>query len=275
MSLPGGKIEVNGLSLHVADQGSGPAVLLLHGFPDSSSLWRKQVPALVEAGYRAVTPDLRGFGESARPGETEAYSVPAILSDVTGILDALGIERPRVVCHDWGAAIGWALAMYLPARVDRLVAMSVGHPGGFQTGMEQREKSWYMLLFQFEEIAEELLRRDDWRFFREFARDHPEVPSWIRDLERPGALTSALSWYRANVHPRMMLAEGPPPPKVEVPVLGIWSSGDAYLTEAQMVASADWVTGPWRYERIEDASHWLQLDRPDRINALLLDFLKD
>jgi pimeloyl-ACP methyl ester carboxylesterase len=274
VSLPGRMVAVNGVQLHVSELGSGSPVVLLHGFPDSSSLWRHQVPALVAAGHRVIAPDLRGFGLSDRPESVDAYAIPTLLGDAVGLLDALGLARAHVVCHDWGAALGWGLAMFAPERVERFVALSVGHFGSFfDAGMEQREKSWYMLFFQYEGIAEEALRADDWKLFRAWTRDHAELPKWIEDLSRPGALTAALCWYRANMNPARSSLAGMEFPPVKVPTLGVWSTGDAYLTEAQMTASERFVTGEWHYERIEDASHWLMLDRPERVNALLVDWL--
>jgi pimeloyl-ACP methyl ester carboxylesterase len=267
-------IEVNGLRFHVVEYGSGPPVVLLHGFPDSSYLWRNQIPALVGAGYRAIAPDLRGFGASDKPEAVEAYALPLLLSDVTSILDKLGADRARVIAHDWGAALGWLLAGMYPDRVERFAALSVGHMNSFAAaGIEQREKSWYMLLFQFRGIAEEALCRNEWRLFRDWARDHAEAEQWISSLSRPGALTAGLNWYRANVAPAMLFADPTPFPSVAVPTLGVWSSGDAYLTEEQMARSKEHVTGTWRYERVEGASHWLQLDRPERLNQILIDFL--
>lgn len=275
MALPGRRLAVGELDFNVYEEGSGPPVLLLHGFPDSSSLWRHQIPALVRAGFRAIAPDLRGFGESSRPEAIEAYAIPTALGDVTGILDALGIGRAHVVGHDWGAALAWFLAAMFPDRVDRLVAMSVGHPASFaDASIEQREKSWYMLLFQFEGTAEELLQRDDWKLFREWLRHHPELERWIPDLSRPGALRAALNFYRANAHPAAAAAGPIALPPVKAPTLGIWSTGDAYLTEAQMTGSAAHVAGSWRYERVEGASHWLQLDQPERVSRLLVEFLQ-
>jgi pimeloyl-ACP methyl ester carboxylesterase len=276
MSLPGTRIAVNGIQLHVVDEGprSGPPVLLLHGFPDSAYLWRHQIPALVERGYRVIAPDLRGFGESDRPEGVDAYAIPVLLGDTLGLLDALGVPRAHVVCHDWGAALGWGLAMFTPDRVERLVALSVGHMAAFgAAGIEQREKSWYMLFFQYEGIAEEALRADDWKFFREWTRNHSELPHWIADLSRPGALTAALNWYRANVNPARPGILGVELPPVKAPTLGVWSSRDAYLTEAQMTASKKFVSGEWRYERFDDASHWLMLDQPERLSRVLVDWL--
>jgi pimeloyl-ACP methyl ester carboxylesterase len=267
-------IEVGAVRLQVTDEGEGPPVLLLHGFPDSARLWRNQIPALVQAGFRVIAPDLRGFGESEKPAEVGQYGLPIILQDVLALLAQFGIERTHVVAHDWGAALGWVLASIAQEKVDRLVALSVGHPASFRTaGLEQKEKSWYMLLFQFQDVAERLLQQDDWRLFRDWVRHHPESERWIPDLSRPGALSAALAWYRANVSPEQLFAAPPTLPPVTAPTLGIWSDGDAYLTEAQMVGSAQFVAGPWRYRRVEGASHWLQLDRPEVVNRLLLEFL--
>ncbi|GAA6620401.1 alpha/beta fold hydrolase [Scytonema sp. NUACC26] len=272
--MPSKQIQMGHLNFHVLEEGNGLPVLLLHGFPDSSYLWRHQIPALAKEGMHVIAPDLRGFGESDKPAEPESYKLQLIVEDVIGILDQLGIERTHVVGHDWGSAVSWTLAALYPERVDRLVALSVGHPATFfKTGMEQREKSWYMLLFQFREIAEELLTREDWKLFRDLFNHHPEISKWLKDLQRPGALTAALNWYRANVAPEQWLQEKGLLPNVQASVLGVWSSRDAYLTEAQMLLSAQHVSGAWNYERIEGASHWMQLDQPEKVNSLLLNFL--
>ena len=165
------RIEVNGVGLEVSSEGSGPAVLLLHGFPDAHELWRHQVPALTAAGFRTIAPDLRGFGASDKPGE---YGVGSHIGDLLGVLDQLDVEGAHVVGHDWGAGIGWVLASLVPDRVRSLTALSVGHPAAFaRGGLAQREKSWYMLLFQFEGVAEQWLSADDFANFREWS-GHPD-----------------------------------------------------------------------------------------------------
>ena len=268
------RVVGDGVELALVDEGEGPAVLLLHGFPDSSYLWRKQVPALVEAGFRVLAPDLRGFGESDRPDAVEEYAITRSLADMIAVLDGLGIERAHVIGHDYGAALAWVTAGLAPARVDRLVVLSVGHPNTLRhPSVAQREKFWYQLLFLFEGTAEELLTHDDWKLMREFSRGDGDQERWFADLSRPGALTAALNWYRANGRVESELSSRPLPP-IAASTLGLWSSGDNYLLEEGMLDSGEHVTGPWRYERIDGASHWLQLDAPERVNELLLDFLR-
>ncbi|MBI5503374.1 MAG: alpha/beta fold hydrolase [Deltaproteobacteria bacterium] len=264
-------ITVGDVSLNVVVQGHGPDVMLLHGFPDSHQLWRNQIPALVAAGYRVIAPDLRGFGDSDAPRATPAYAVPCHVADLVGILDALGIARVRLVGHDWGAVCGWALAAAHPERVDRYVAMSVGHPSAYaRGGLMQKLKGYYVLLLQLRGLAEFMLRLGDWRLLRLITRYEAELPKWKAELSRPGRLTAAVNIYRANLG---MIFPGERP-RVKVPVLGIWSSRDIALSEKQMLMSADYVDAPWRYRRIEGANHWMPLDAPDEVNALLLDYLR-
>jgi pimeloyl-ACP methyl ester carboxylesterase len=266
------RIAGDAVELAVLDEGAGSPVLLLHGFPDSSRLWRHQVPALVEAGMRVVAPDLRGFGESDKPDAVEEYAIRRSLADMVALFDALGIERGHVVGHDWGAGVAWALAALVPERVERLVVLSVGHPNALrEPTIEQREKAWYQLFVQFAGVAEELLVQDDWKLFRELLRGDGDVDRYLADLSRPRALTAALNWYRANAAPSAQRRR--PFPSVAAPTMGLWSSGDNYLIEDGMLRSGEHVTGPWRYERIDGASHWLQLDAPARVNQLLLDFV--
>ncbi len=267
------RVDNDGVGIEVADEGSGRPVVLLHGWPDSGALWRHQVKALTEAGFRAIVPDLRGFGASDAPEATEQYALPFLAGDVLAVLDHLGIEKAHVVGHDWGAALAWALGALAPDRVDHLAVLSVGHPASFgAAGLAQREKSWYMLLFQFAGVAEQWLSDNHWANFVAWA-NHPDLDTVTAEQGRPGRLTAGLNWYRANIPPEAFV--GPPLelPPVQAPTMGIWSSGDMALTEAQMTGSTAFLTGPWRYERVEDVGHWMQLEAPEVVNRLLLDFL--
>src|SRR5438874_2312493 len=140
------RVPVNGVTLHVIDEGEGDPALLRHGFPDSSLLWRHQIPALVAAGFRVLVPDQRGFGQSDKPEGVEQYQFQLLLGDVLGLLDQAGVERAHVVGHDWGASVAWGLASFAPARVARLAALSVSHPATYFGPLSQYEKSWYVPL---------------------------------------------------------------------------------------------------------------------------------
>jgi pimeloyl-ACP methyl ester carboxylesterase len=265
------RVDVNGVGIEYQVTGQGRPVVLLHGFPDSGRLWRYQVPALDGAGFQVIVPDLRGYGRSDKPEAVEAYSLTRLAGDVTAILADMEIGKAHIVGHDWGAALAWVLASLAPARVDHLVVLSVGNPVTFRRTLEQCQKSWYMLLFQYAGIAERWLTDDNWANFRRSG--HPDADQVIAELEADSSLTPGLNWYRANVSPESWV--GPPIqlPPVQAPTMGIWSTGDGALTEVQMTDSAENVAGPWRYERLDGPGHWLQLDAPDQVNSLLLDFL--
>jgi len=265
------RVDVNGVGIEYQVTGQGRPVVLLHGFPDSGRLWRHQVAALAEAGFRVIVPDLRGYGLSDKPSEVEAYSLPLLAGDVMAVLADAGAERAHVVGHDWGAALAWAIASLAPGTVDHLAVLSVGHPSTFRRTLEQRQKSWYMLLFQFEGVAERWLTENNWANM--IGAGHPDADRVVADIEANGSLVPGLNWYRANVGPETWV--GPPVqlPPVQAPTMGIWSTGDFALTEVQMTDSAENVAGPWRYERLDGPGHWMQLDAPDKVNALLLDFL--
>lgn len=267
-------ITANGLRFRVIDEGTGPAALLLHGFPDTADVWRKQIPALVAAGFRVIAPDLRGRGETEMPPHVEDYALSNIVRDVAAILDVLEVSRAHVVGHDWGAAVAWLVASLLPERTDHLVAISVGHPAaGGKPTLEALQKGWYRLVFLFEDVAERLIQQDEWYLLRELLQGTADLDRYIPDLSRPGRLRAGLNWYRANLPVERLLGPARPLPPIKAPTLGIFSTGDLYLTEDRMLASASQVVAPWRYERVEGASHWVPLDRPEWLNRLLVEFL--
>jgi pimeloyl-ACP methyl ester carboxylesterase len=265
------RIRGDGITLEVVDEGSGPAVLLLHGFPDSSRLWRKQIPVLVKAGFRAVAPDLRGFGESDRASHVRDYAMPKVLADLTATLDALGVDRASVVGHDWGAIAAWALAGWHPERVDRLVAISVGHPKSFlraALSSGQAFRSLYALFFRIPGVSEATIRAGDWAVLRRALGRAHDFEHYLRDLSRPGALTAALNWYRANARIERLARY----PNVKAPTLGIIGSRDPALGKEQMAGSGRYVNAEWRYETIS-GGHWLPLTRAEQLNRLVIGFL--
>jgi pimeloyl-ACP methyl ester carboxylesterase len=273
-------VQSGDVRLKVVTCGQGPPVLLLHGFPDSWRLWYAQITALAGSGYRVIAPDLRGHGESDRPTAVDAYRIPVLMADIRNVLSRFGVERTAVVGHDWGAALAWSFARRNPDMVEKLSVLSVGHPGANQAaGLRQRQLSWYMLWFLHEGVAEAVLPADDWRGFRDWAWNgaargsDPLMDRQLAELSRPGALTAALNLYRANIRPENYFSTAiPAMPDVSCPVLGVWSTGDPFLTEEQMSRSAAYVGGPWRYE-VLPGGHWIPVQAAERLNVLLLDFL--
>ena len=266
------QIGAHRLAAYVGGE-DGETIVLVHGNPDSSALYRHQIPALVDAGYRVVAPDLLGLGDSEIPPEVQHYTVQQDYERLVAVIDQLGIDRFHLVGHDRGGPPSWAAAAMMPERVLSLVALSAGHSNAYLgAGYEQRKMSWYMLRLLFED-AEDWLRRDDWHNFRSWMRHHPEVDTWIADASRPGALTAICNWYRANVHP--ITSHWDPLPRVRVPVLGVWPDSDPYLGVEQMARSGEWVDGPWEFRTIEGAGHFLQVDRPEAVTAAILDWVRN
>ncbi|MFX0574451.1 alpha/beta fold hydrolase [Nocardia nepalensis] len=267
------RIETNGIELQVQVSGTGPDVLLVHGYPDTHATWRYQVPALNAAGYRTIAPDLRGFGASDKPVELAKYELAEYVGDLVGVLDELDVERAHVVGHDWGASLGQLLAGSFPERVASLTCLSVGHPAAIvDAGLDQREMSWYFLLFQFQGIAERWLAQNDFANARQWLATHPDLYEVIERLRDPRALSTGLGLYRTGAGPQL-LVDPPQLPPVLAPVMGVWSSEDRYLTEQAMLGTGQHVGGYWRYERLEGIGHWMQLEAPEAVNKLLLDFL--
>jgi pimeloyl-ACP methyl ester carboxylesterase len=268
------EITANGLRFYIVDEGQGMPVVLLHGFPDTSHLWRNQIAALVDAGYRAIAPDLRGRGRSERPERVESYRLTNVVADVAAIMDVLGVERAHVVGHDWGAATAWLFASLRPQQVNRLIVASVGHPSTRgKPSIEELQKGWYRLLFLFPGI-EATLQQDDWYLMRTLLQSGSDLEQYLQDLSEPGALTAGLNWYRANLAAERLNAPPAQLPSIQAPTMGVFSTGDLYLTEDAMVRSAEFVKGPWRYERIEGVSHWIPANAPEQFNRLMLDFLQ-
>ena len=276
------RLKLGELTFNVAEVGSGPPVILLHGWPDSWHLWRSQMDALARSGHRVIAPDLRGFGQSDAPGDVDAYGLGHLIGDVTAVMDEFKIERAAVVGHDWGAAVAWLVATFMPERVERLVAVSVGHPRAFVgAGLLQKRLSWYMLWFQFPGVAERELAVNDWELFRTLAHagsargSDDYMERQITDLSRPGRLSTGLNWYRANISPDTFAGDGRglDLPSVTCPTMGVWSTGDVLLSEVQMTGSAKFVSGPWRYVRLEVDSHWIPVYASEQLNSLLVDFL--
>ena len=264
------KLQVNGLQMNVLIAGEGPPVLLVHGFPDTHQVWRKQLDVLLAAGYQVIAPDTRGCGDTDMPKKVADYHRDILVEDLRALLDALKLDKVRLVAHDWGAVQGWCFALKYPERVERYIPMSVGHPTAYGSGgWRQKLKGWYVVMFQLPWFPEWLLKAGDWWFFRKWAAFPEEFLHLKPVLERPGRLTAGINYYRANLDLILPRERA----KARVPVYGIFSTGDRFLTEGQMRNSAVYVEGTFRCAVIQGPNHWLQLDAPEQVNPILLDFL--
>jgi pimeloyl-ACP methyl ester carboxylesterase len=273
-SVDGIATGAGGVDIAFTVKGEGPAVLLIHGFPDDHTLWNVQADALAAVGHMVITVDQRGFGESGKPADWKAYRLHNAAADMVAVLDHLDVASADVVGHDWGAATASFLSMFHASRVDRLVLMSAGHPALFHDlGIQQFERAWYMQFFQAVDVAAEWLSADDWANLRMWGR-HPKVDEAIDRLSQPNALVSALNWYRANSQPATLLK-----PKREVPrfshsTLGIWGALDDHLVEDFVKRTQEYADGDWRYERMNEAGHWIQIDQPDVLADILVSHLR-
>lgn len=267
-------VKVNDVNLKIIEKGEGPTVLFLHGFPDSSYLWRYQMERLAQEGYHTLAIDQRGFGESDKPKEVDNYQMKILVEDVKGVMDHLNIESAYVVAHDWGANVGWALAAKYPEKVKKYVPIASGYPVYNKT-QDGYEKSWYVYAFLFKNVAEELFSKDNFYLLRQWGRNHSETEKWVKDMSRPGALTAAFNWYRANYAPENKFAVDFEYKPIDMPTMGIFGIHDPFLEEIRMINSTNYVNNKWRYERVYDAGHWVQLDKPNYINYLLLEFFDE
>jgi pimeloyl-ACP methyl ester carboxylesterase len=260
----------------------GRPVLFLHGFPQTSWSFHHQVAAVAAQGYRALAFDQRGYSRGARPPAVDDYRIGALVADVLAVADAQGMERFDLVGHDWGAMVAWVVAGRHPERVRTLTAVSVPHPAAFAAALrgddpDQGQRSSYIEVFRQEGVAEQVLLGEDGSgdglraMFAAsgLAADAEEIDVFVAAMVEPGALTAALNWYRA------MTAEAlGDMGKISVPTLYVWSTEDIALGRQAAEATADWVSGPYRFEVLTGVSHWIPEAAPEDLSRLLLEHLK-
>ena len=237
-----------------------PAVLLLHGFPQTGHCWRGVLPHL--EGLRCVVPDQRGYS-TPRPTAVEDYAMPHLVADALELLDDLGVAQAHVVGHDWGASVAWHLAARHPERVRRLTALSVPHPRAFlealMTDDDQRARSPYMRDFS-RPGYDQVLLADDAAGLRAAFGGIPAVDAevYVERAKEPGALNAWLSWYAAQKR-----EHSEDTPAVTVPTLHVWSTEDPALGRRGTELTAQWVTGPYELRVLEGVSHWVPEEAAD------------
>ncbi len=280
---------VNGVRLHWVEQGSGPLVVLLHGFPEFWWGWHRQIPALAAAGFRVVAPDMRGYNLSEKPKGAAAYRVGILAQDVVSLVRHLGEERAHVAGHDWGGVVAWRLALRHPELVDRLVVLNAPHPAVFSRELKrprQFVRSWYAMFFQLPLLPEAIFRANDYATLERIFRESPARPGAFSDddirlykeaMARPGALKAMLDYYRTfarTLGGRSGSGGIDVTQPVERPTLVIWGERDTALNPHNLDGLERYVPD-LRIERLPDASHWVLADAPERVSELMIRFLRD
>jgi pimeloyl-ACP methyl ester carboxylesterase len=293
-----GLVKVNGIELNVLDEGEGPLVVLCHGFPELAFSWRRQIPALVQAGYRVLAPDMRGYGASSAPAAIEDYDIVSLCGDMSGLLDALDEPSAVFVGHDWGANVVWQMAVLHPERVRAVAGLSVpftprapAHP--LPIMRRHLGEDFYIVRFQEPGVAEAALSRDVRRtFLRMFGPPAPldlegrmsqgatERPEWITEDElsvyvetftRTG-FAGGLNWYR-NIDRNWELTEPVGERRVEQPSLFLTGEVDVVRQFMPAQVMDGWVTDMRASVVVPGAGHWVQQEQPEAVNAAVLDFL--
>jgi pimeloyl-ACP methyl ester carboxylesterase len=284
MKLEHDYFETNGIRLHVVQAGtkSGIPILLLHGFPEFWYGWKKQIPALTEAGFRVIIPDQRGYNLSDKPKGISNYRVEVLVKDVLGLIDSLEYEKVNLVGHDWGAIVAWMLAYRHPDRLQRLGILNVPHPLVFRRfitrDFEQIRRSWYAFFFQLPWLPELGMRAGDWRgavrALRGSGKIHTftdeDIAKYKEAWSQPGAMTAMINWYRAVRYQKKF----PKDMQIKVPTLMMWGVKDVALTHRMARPSIDHCEDG-KLIFFPDATHWVQHDAAEEVNHYLIDFLLD
>jgi pimeloyl-ACP methyl ester carboxylesterase len=276
------RIKADAVELHLAVVGSGPPVVLLHGFPENWRSWRRQFAALVHAGFSVWAPDMRGYNLSDKPADQAAYHLRHLIADVAAIVRAAGYPRAHIGGHDWGGIVAWTFAGHHPHLVDRLVIFNAPHLEIYREKVQrppQMFRSWYVLLFLLPRLPELALSARNFRAVRDMFRRLParagafndeDIDEYVRALSSPGALTAALNYYRANVRSGgVALARSA---RIAAETLVIWGDQDPALGP-ELLDGLERVAPHVRVHRIAGAGHWVQNEAPEEVNRVLTDFL--
>lgn len=273
-------LSTNGVTLHYVTQGEGDLMLMLHGFPEFWYSWRHQMMEFA-LDYKVVAVDLRGYNESDKPKNREAYRLSVLVEDIKGVIKGLGYDRCILVGHDWGGAISWAFAQTYPECLERLIVLNMPHPAKFSQGLRtlpQLFRSWYIFLFQLPFFPEWILKRDNYRKLEEIlsrtAIDPETFPPEAIEIYRqaaaePGAITAMLNYYRN-------LFQGGLPQQnwniIQIPTLIIWGENDIALGKELTVGTQAYVKD-LQVRYIPNCSHWVHEEQPQLVNQYMREWL--
>lgn len=257
---------------------NGEPVILLHGFPEFHWSWRLQWPALAEAGFRVIAPDQRGYN---RTDKTLPYDIDTLTQDVAGLQDALGLSRSHIVGHDWGGVVSYAFAARFPQRVNRLVILNVPHPDAYLDAIpkciKQVAKSWYVYAFQIRGLAEKGFARNNFAMAEKtFSTVRhmtlADIGRYKEAYRQPGAVSAMIGWYRALAQ-RIARNKGRANiGAIAAPTLVIWGENDLALEKCTNDTLKRYAPNS-KIVYLPKASHWVQMDEPEMVNRLLLEFL--
>jgi pimeloyl-ACP methyl ester carboxylesterase len=272
----------NGVRLHAVEAGpeGGPPLILLHGFPELWYGWRRQIEPLAAAGFHVIVPDQRGYNLSDKPKKISAYNFDTLARDVVGLIDESGAARARVAGHDWGGAIGWWLGVKHPERIEKLALLNIPHPAvmrrTLRKSFRQLRKSSYMVYFQLPWLPERTFRAHNFAYAvralqatsRPGTFSDEDVERYRAAWSQPGAVHSMLNWYRAALRAQPEPAASL---RVRVPTLLLWGTQDRFLGHEMAQPSID-LCDDGRLVLVEEASHWIQHEEPERVSRELIDF---
>lgn len=249
--------------------------VLLHGFPEDRHSWDAVTPALAEAGYRVLAPDLRGYSPGARPAARRAYTLARLAGDVTALADAAGAERFHVVGHDWGGGVAWELAANHAERVRTVTSMATPHPMAMVKAMTrstQLFKSYYMVMFQLPAVPESAftgrMQNRTWASMAKSGLGAEYIEEYRQLFEEPGTARGALNWYRA-----LPLGSSTGVGPVHIPAMYVYGTKDFALGRKAADLTGEYVKGPYRYEILDGVSHWIPEEVPETAAELVLDFV--
>ena len=266
-----GYADSNGVKIHYATLGSGPLVVMIHGFPDYWYTWRRQMEGLADR-FQVAAIDQRGYNLSDRPAGVENYDMRLLVSDVVAVIKHLGQQKAIVVGHDWGGMVAWQLAMNVPEAVDRLIILNLPHPRGLSRELahnpEQQKNSAYARRFQTEG-AEKALTAEG---LAGWVRDADAKPKYVEAF-RKSDFGAMLNYYKRN-YPREPYAEDTSPlKKVQAPVLMIHGLKDTALLAGALNSTWEYVEKDLTLTTVPTAGHFVQADEPDLVTKTIRSWL--